>query len=118
MSILAESADAPTGVSGLSDLARMYPPSISAIPMTAVPAGVIGAFAPEIGIVGTVMLVWRIGWGLKHSHWKDPAAFGTTLLFGSVLLLGLFDHYFWTMPAMLIMAGAIFGLHIREQLDN
>ena len=62
----------------------------------------------ELGLLGTLLwlaLLLQPIWHLKYQLIKHPAAY---LLF-AVLLLGAFDHYFWTLPSFTILWCAVLG---------
>ena len=66
------------------------------------------------------MLAWAaLWWFMIQPIWSalrknTPTAIGVGLLGVSILLLGLLDHYWWTLPNMLLLWFVVIGLQWRE----
>lgn len=81
--------------------------------------------AIEVGIGATLLWYWLNGEVLWKTTWRKSLAGkgtilhnssptqGTAFLFFAILALGLFDHYFWTLPSMFLLWCVILGLHIH-----
>ncbi|MFA4818357.1 MAG: O-antigen ligase family protein [Patescibacteria group bacterium] len=55
----------------------------------------------ELGIIGLLLFMWLIG---SMVCLKKPLAISHWLL-AAVLITSLFDHYWWTIPSMLVLGG-------------
>ncbi|MBI2415990.1 MAG: O-antigen ligase family protein [Candidatus Kerfeldbacteria bacterium] len=65
--------------------------------------------AAEIGIFGAVLLYTLVAWSLRHRYEY------VSVLLITILLLGLFDHYLWTLPSMLLLWFYIIGLNLAKK---
>lgn len=69
--------------------------------------------AIEIGIVATALWYWLVIQTLWQTHWRVAANRQTALCLIAILILGLFDHYFWTTPSMFWLWCGLLGLHLQ-----
>lgn len=69
--------------------------------------------AIEIGIVGTLLWYGVVIKALWQTKWHNSASRSTALWLIAILALGLFDHYFWTLPSFFYMWCLLLGLHLQ-----
>ncbi len=70
--------------------------------------------AVESGIFMAILWYLIPLWGITKTKRSSNAGFGTMLLVVACVGLSLFDHYFWTLPTMVILWWMVLGLHFRE----
>lgn len=55
--------------------------------------------AVEVGIMTTLLYYYLFGWAMVHNRLGEHGH----LLLSGLLVISLFDHYFWTIPTMIIL---------------
>ncbi|MDP3970686.1 MAG: O-antigen ligase family protein [bacterium] len=70
--------------------------------------------ASELGVIAALVFFYWNGWMLFKVNKKSRYSQGITLMLGAILLAGIMDHYFWTLPSMFMLWMIIIGLQLRE----
>lgn len=70
--------------------------------------------AAETGFIIPILLYYLLGWSITRIKKSSDISVGLTAIIIATLGLGFFDHYFWTLPSMLILWFLLIGLQFRE----
>lgn len=67
--------------------------------------------AVELGVITVLVYYYIFGWAVWHTTLGNHGR----LLLLSMLMISLFDHYFWTIPTMLLLWFVVLGVSLRTK---
>lgn len=70
--------------------------------------------AAESGIIVAMLLYIFLGWTIWRTDTLSNLSLGIGSLTTATIVLGFVDHYFWTLPTMLILWWIILGLQLKS----